>query len=434
MRILLCGDTPGITQLIGHVPVENIVGIIAASIRPQYITELASFAEKVKVPIFIQPQWNSSDYAQFKRQILDIAPDIIFVNSYSMIIRDDVLSASTHGGLNVHPAFLPRNRGCNPTQWAIINKEFETGVTLHEIDNGIDTGPIVDQRKIPIYFDDTWSKVRKREVQATNDLLKTNIPKILLGKWDSVPQNNKDATIGRRRKPEDGEFSWSGKIIDIHNKIRALVPPLPTAFYLKEGLKTEFTNYLTPQELTLKKYDPVIGGAQLKSEHIKLRPLKKGDSVLLFEWMKERDPLIYDASYFPVSESDREVWIEKLMSNRSDLVIFVIELLNEKRAIGTCQLFNINWIHRNAELQIRIGDQSYQSKGYGCEAVDLLCEFGQEDLNLHRMYLQVFADNTGEIKAFEKSGFSHEGTHKDSVSIDGEWKDVFSMARLVGNG
>lgn len=107
MRILLCGDTPGITQLIGHVPVENIVGIIAASIRPQYLTELASFAEKVKVPIFIQPQWNSSDYAQFKRQILDIAPDIIFVNSYSMIIRDDVLSASTHGGLNVHPAFLP---------------------------------------------------------------------------------------------------------------------------------------------------------------------------------------------------------------------------------------------------------------------------------------------------------------------------------------
>ena len=116
-----------------------------------------------------------------------------------------------------------------------INKEFETGVTLHEIANGLDTGPIVDQRKIPIYFDDTWSKVRKREVQATNDLLKTNIPKILLGKWDSVPQNNKDATIGRRRKPEDGEFSWSGKIIDIHNKIRALVPPLPTAFYLKEG-------------------------------------------------------------------------------------------------------------------------------------------------------------------------------------------------------
>ena len=434
MRILLCGDTSGITQLIGHIPVENIVGIIAASIRPQYITELASFAEKVKVPIFIQPKWNSSDYVQFKRQILDIAPDIIFVNSYSMIIRDDVLSASTHGGLNVHAAFLPRNRGCSPTQWAIINKEFETGVTLHEIDNGIDTGPIVDQRMIPIYFDDTWAKVRKREVQAANDLLKTNIPKILSGKWDSVPQSNKDATIGRRRRPQDGEFSWAEKIIDIHNKIRALVPPLPSAFYLKEGLKTEFTNYSTPQELIIKKYDPVIGGAQLKSERIKLCPLKKSDSDLLFEWIKERDPLIYDSSYFPVFESDREVWIEKLMSDRSDLVIFVIELLNEKRVIGTCKLFNINWIHRNAELQIRIGDQSYQSKGYGCEAVDLLCDFGHEDLDLHRMYLQIFADNTRATKAYEKCGFFHEGNHKDSVFIDGEWKDVFSMARIIGNG
>jgi methionyl-tRNA formyltransferase len=434
MRILLCGDTPGVTHLIGHVPVENIVGIIAASIRPQYLTELASFAEKVKVPIFIQPKWNSSDYAQFKRQIFDIAPDIIFVNSYTMIIRDDVLSSSTHGGLNVHAAFLPRNRGCNPTQWAIINKEFETGVTLHEIDNGIDTGPIVDQRKVAIYFDDTWAKVRKRELQATNDLLKKNIPKILSGKWDSIPQSNKDATIGRRRKPEDGEFNWAEKIIDIHNKIRALVPPLPSAFYLKEGLKTEFTNYLTPQELLLKKYDPVIGGVQLKSERIKLRPLKKSDSDLLYELIKESDPLIYNASYFPVSESDHEVWIQKMISRRSDLVTFVIELLNEKKVIGICKLFNINWIHRNAELQIRIGDQSYQSKGYGCEAVDLLSYFGHEDLNLHRIYLQVFADNIRVIKDYEKCGFSHEGTCKDSVFIDGEWKDVFSMARLSANG
>ena len=182
MRILLCGDTHGITQLLGHVSTNNIVGIIAASIRTKYLSELRSIAEKAKVPLFIQPKWKSTDYVEFKRQIIEISPDIILVNSYSMIIREDVLSVPRLGGLNVHAALLPRNRGPNPTQWAILNKEFETGVTLHEINNCIDAGPIIDQRKVPIYFNDTWLEVRDREVIATNDLLKTNIPKSLSGR------------------------------------------------------------------------------------------------------------------------------------------------------------------------------------------------------------------------------------------------------------
>ncbi len=426
MRILLCGDTHGITQLLGHVSTNNIVGIIAASIRTKYLSELRSIAEKAKVPLFIQPKWKSTDYVEFKRQIIEISPDIILVNSYSMIIREDVLSVPRLGGLNVHAALLPRNRGPNPTQWAILNKEFETGVTLHEINNCIDAGPIIDQRKIPIYFNDTWLEVRDREVIATNDLLKTNIPKILSGRWSSVPQKSKDAIIGRRRKPKDSEFSWSDKIIDIHNKIRALLPPLPPAFYVKEGLNIEITNYLTPWELIMKKFDPSIGGEELQSEHLKLRPFKESD--LLVE-----NTSCYSVSELDHEETDHEVLIKSMMSKKSDLVIFVIELLEEQKVIGTCELLNINWVHRNAELQIRIGDQLDRNKDYLSEAGALLCDFGYQDLNLHRIYLKVFEDSTCAIKSYEKCGFSHEGSHEQSVCIDGEWKDVLSMARLVGN-
>lgn len=433
MRILLCGDSRGVTQLVANVPIENIVGIIAASIRPQYLMDLISIAEKTKVPIFIQPKWKSTDYIEFKRQIIEINPDILLINSYSMIIREDILSIPRNGGLNIHAALLPRNRGCNPTQWAILNKEFETGVTLHELDSGLDTGPIVDQIKIPILFDDTWLDIRGREAQATNDLLKSNLPQILSGSWQAVPQKNKNFSTGRRRTPKDGEFFWSDKIVDIHNKIRALVPPLPSAFCLKEGLKTEFTNYLTPQELMLKKYDPEIGGGRVQSERINLRPLQKKDTDHLYDWITDRELLIYNAPYFPVSQSDHENWVEKMMTKRSDLVIFVIETFEKQKTIGSCQLFNINWVHRNAELQIRIGDHVYQSKGYGSEAVDLLCEFGFKDLNLHRIHLQVFADNSRAIKAYEKCGFSHEGTQLEAVFVDGQWKDVCSMAKLAGN-
>ena len=434
MRILIFGDSIGVPQLLRFLPEENIVAIVGATIRSQSNDELAELSFCRNIKFLIQPRSNSEDYESFVASVRSLKPDLVFVNSYSMFIREEVLSASRLGGINLHAGLLPRNRGCNPTQWAIINNEFITGVTMHEMDSSIDTGPIIDQRKIPILFDDTWVDIRAREAQATNDLLESNLPEILTGSWRATPQQNKNASTGRRRTPQDSEFFWSEKIIDIHNKIRALVPPLPPAFYFQKDQKIEIAKYLTPWELVIKKFDPSIGGGQLQSERLKLRPLKKSDSDLLYEWVKDRDLLIYNASYYPVSESDHQLRIEKMITKRSDLVIFVIELLDKQKVIGSCQLFNINWVHRNAELQILIGDRLHQSKGYGIEAVELLCDFGFEDLNLHRIYLQVFADNARAIEAYKKCGFSHEGTQQEAVFVDGQWKDVLNMGKLAGNG
>jgi methionyl-tRNA formyltransferase len=251
MRILIFGDMIGVPQLLRYLPEENIVGIVGATIRVQSNDELAELAVCRNVGFLIQPQFNSEDYESFVTSVRSLKPDLVLVNSYSMIIREDVLSASRLGGINLHAALLPRNRGCNPTQWAIINKEFETGVTMHEMDSGIDMGAIIDQRKIPIFIYDTWLDVREREFHATNDLLESNLAKILCGTWKAVVQIEKYSTSGRRRNPEDGEFRWSEKIIDIHNKIRALLPPLPPAFYLDDdGKRKELTEYLTPWELT----------------------------------------------------------------------------------------------------------------------------------------------------------------------------------------
>ena len=434
MRILLCGDTLGVTQLLSHIPRKNVFGIIGSSLRPQYFDDLKKISIDTKVPFFIQPKLTSSTYKEFRSQIVETNVDIILVNSYSMIIRDDILSISRLGALNIHAGLLPRNRGCNPTQWAILKNEFQAGVTLHEIDSGIDTGPIVDQREIPIYIDDTWLDIRDREFKAIDDILKKNLKKILSGKWESRPQINGMATTGYRRKPEDSQFTWSEKIVDIHNKIRALVPPLPPAFYLrKDGKKVEHYKYLTPWELTSLKYDPEVGGGSMKTDRINLRPLRKSDSRLLHEWITDRDLVRFNSSYFPVSESDHEVWIEKMMRKHSDLVIFVVEEKKEKKAIGTCQLFNINWVHRNAELQIRIGEKENEGKSYGSEAVRLICEFGFEDLSLHRIFLQVLADNDKEIKLYQECGFILEGTQQEAAFVDGQWKDVVFMGKLAGN-
>jgi methionyl-tRNA formyltransferase len=428
MRILLCGDTLGVTQLLTHIPRKKVFGIIGSSLRPQYFDELKKISIDSKVPFFIQPKFTSSTYKEFRSQIVETNVDIIVVNSYSMIIRDDILSIPRMGSLNIHAGLLPRNRGCNPTQWAILKNEFRTGVTLHEIDSGIDTGPIVDQREIPIFIDDTWLDIRDRELKAIDDLLKKNLKKILSGKWESHPQINEIATTGYRRKPEDSQFTWSEKIIDIHNKIRALVPPLPPAFsIIKDGKKIKYDKYLTPWEITLLKYDPEVGGASMKTDRINLRPLRKSDSHLLYQWITDRDLVRFNSSYFPVSEADHEDWIEKMIREHSELVIFVVEEKKEKKAIGICQLFNINWVYRNAELQIRIGDGDYLARGYGSEAVSMLIQFGFNDLNLHRIYLQVFASNQRAINAYKKCGFKQEGVARESAIIDGSWVDIIKM-------
>ena len=181
---------------------------------------------------------------------------------------------------------------------------------------------------------------------------------------------------------------------------------------------------------SLDKYSPDLGGGDMRSERVRLRPLQKTDAPLLYEWITDRELVIHNAPYFPVSESDHEAWIERMMTKRSDLVIFVIEEIASEKAIGTCQLLNINWIHRSAELQIRIGDVAYQGKGYGTEAVRLLYQFGFTDLNLHRIYLHVFADNLRAIRAYEKSGFGQEGVLREATCIDGEWGDVIVMGLL----
>lgn len=435
MRILLCGDTLGIRQLLAHIAKEHVVGLIAASIRPQYLGAIAELAERNSLPLFIQSKWKSSEYVGFQQQIFDIKADLIWVNSYSMIIRNDVLSAMRLGAVNVHSALLPRNRGCNPTQWSILKQENETGVTLHEIDTGLDTGPIIDQCKVPIFFEDTWLDVRYRLKQATEKVLTNNVPKILSGNWSAIPQDEQQATAGARRRPEDGRFDWSEPVIDIHNKIRALVPPLPPAYYHKrDGNRVEIREYQTPWQLVVNKFDGDVGGERtMQTDRVRLRPLQESDETLLDEWDNDRQLVIHNAPYRSLPDADVEARSDRAISKRSDLVIFVIEDIASSKVIGTCQLLNINWTHRNAKLQIRIDDGRYDSEDVRLEVAKFLTEFGFSDLNLERIYTLVFAINTCAIRTYEKCGFVLEGQSKERVLTGSEWSDVMTMGCLHAN-
>ncbi len=167
----------------------------------------------------------------------------------------------------------------------------------------------------------------------------------------------------------------------------------------------------------------------ITGSQIALVPLTLADLPILWRWINHRDQVLLNAPYKPVSEQQHHAWFEAIQQ-RQDVVIFGIRLLKTGKLIGSCQLHNINSIHRIAELQIRLGEVSERNHGHGSQAVRLLLDFGFTDLNLHRVYLHVFSTNASAIRMYEKVGFVQEGILRKAAHINGKYVDVVLMGIL----
>ena len=168
----------------------------------------------------------------------------------------------------------------------------------------------------------------------------------------------------------------------------------------------------------------------LSGSQVTLAPLTQADVPLLFTWINDREQVLHNAPYKPVSERQHQDWFDGL-SRRTDLAMFGIRLRDGNRLIGSCQLHNISSVHRSAELQIRLGDVAVRGKGHGTEAVQLLLNHAFRDLNLHRVYLHVFAGNEAALRVYEKVGFVKEGVLRRAAHIDGQYVDVVVMGILA---
>ncbi|WP_092787741.1 GNAT family N-acetyltransferase [Rhodospira trueperi] len=165
------------------------------------------------------------------------------------------------------------------------------------------------------------------------------------------------------------------------------------------------------------------------SASVRLRPVKLEDSDLLFEWINNRDLVVMNAPFRPISETEHKKWFEGI-SLRKDVSFFMIEDSDSGLAIGSCQLTNIHDIHRSAELQIRIGRFDFQNKGAGSAAVRLLVDHGFHTLKLHRIMLHVFSTNLRAIHVYQKAGFKQEGLLREAAFIEGRWLDVLIFGLL----
>ena len=252
--VVVFGDEVGLPRLLRLLPNATVRAAVRAATRPSQEKALTRLCSDAGVPLLAQPRPDAAGYPAFVADLQQLAPDIVVVDSYSMLLNADVLAIAPMGAFNVHGALLPAYRGANPTQWALLNDERETGVTIHCMTEEFDAGDIVGQRRVPIRFDDTWLDIHARVRQATEALLAEQLPRILDGSYERQPQDPDAARHFRRRRAKDGRIDWTASVLAIYNLIRALVAPNPGASYVKGDEMVVIDRYLTISEVAVLKH------------------------------------------------------------------------------------------------------------------------------------------------------------------------------------
>ena len=184
--------------------------------------------------------------ASVRRVVEDSQPHCTVVSSYNRILDAGVLNQGKF--VNVHYAALPKYRGRANVNWAIINEEPETAITIHTIVPGLDAGNILLQQTIPIGPDDTVTDIYHALNEIQHKVLGDTVARYLDG-FPGVPQNESDSTYGCGRIPADGEVDWSGSTNRIYALIRALSPPYYPGAH----------SYLEMHRITIVRASPVQG-------------------------------------------------------------------------------------------------------------------------------------------------------------------------------
>jgi methionyl-tRNA formyltransferase len=164
-----------------------------------------------------------------------LAPDAMVVVGYGQIIPQSVIDIAPLGILNVHASLLPELRGAAPMQWAVARGFRRTGVTIMQIDAGLDTGAVLSQWETPVGSDETAPEVAVRLSQEGANLLVQTLEGLRAGTVTAVPQDDARATLAPILKKEDGRIDWTAPALEIHNRIRGL-QPWPGAYTVFRGL------------------------------------------------------------------------------------------------------------------------------------------------------------------------------------------------------
>jgi len=215
---------------------EQIVGVYTPPDTPEKSDPMAQSARQAGIPVFQPEKYkNPQVFARYA----ELKPDLNVMAFVTDILPDSILDYPRLGTIQYHPSLLPRHRGGSAINWAVINGETKTGITIFWPDKGIDTGPVLLQREADILPDDTvgslyFNKLFPLGVEAIME----SIELIKQGKAPRIPQDESQATYEGLCTEKEAMIDWAKPVNEVYNLIRGTNPqPGATTFWGKQKLK-----------------------------------------------------------------------------------------------------------------------------------------------------------------------------------------------------
>lgn len=227
---------PTLERLATHYP---LVGVVTQPDRPagrgrrMVASPVKEFALAEGIPLFQPERLRRVEAVEHVRAW---APDLIVVAAYGQILRPSILEIPRLGVLNVHASLLPRWRGAAPVQAALLAGDTVTGVTIMKLDEGMDTGPVVAKREVPILPGEMGGELEARLAEIGGQLLLGVLPDYIAGLVQPQPQPQEGVTLAPRMTAEAASIDWmcSAAVLECH--VRAFAPT-PGAFTLWNGAR-----------------------------------------------------------------------------------------------------------------------------------------------------------------------------------------------------
>ncbi len=229
MRILFMGTSafavPSLTELVKSG--KKVVGVVTTPDRPSgrgmeiQGSPVKEAAAKFGLPVF-QPAQAKKE--TFLKTVEELEVDLIALAAFGQILPKELLDVPKYGCVNVHPSLLPRYRGPAPIQWALINGDRETGVTIIFLNERMDAGDIVSQKVVKIDEEESADSLSQRLAALGAGMLDEAIELIKEGTAPRIPQDDDRSTYASPLEKDDGQIDWSLPAPKIHNLVRGLSP------------------------------------------------------------------------------------------------------------------------------------------------------------------------------------------------------------------
>jgi UDP-4-amino-4,6-dideoxy-N-acetyl-beta-L-altrosamine N-acetyltransferase len=165
----------------------------------------------------------------------------------------------------------------------------------------------------------------------------------------------------------------------------------------------------------------------MKESLISMRKITESDISLILKWRNSEFIKNNFVIREPFTEENQKKWMENAIA-KGKAVQYII--LIDNLPIGSVYIRDIDYTHKKGEFGIFIGEKDFVGKGFGLSTTKKMLKIAFDEIKLHRVYLRVFTDNISAIKTYEKAGFAREGILKDTVLIDGKFRDMLLMARI----